>query len=146
MSSPTWFVDSSVLLRAILDGSEAVREWFTSQSAENAAWMGSRMLDLEVRRQITNAGLEQSYADQYLHRFDFLAVTDQQIDAAIALPYTIGGADGLHVVAAHTLRSAGVPLTFVTHDAQQARAVAAMNVGFTAFDPVTDDPRRPPVA
>ena len=141
LSERTWFVDSSVLLRAIADKSAAAREWFETAYAAGDRFVGSRMLDLEVLRVVKNAGLATDVANEYLDEFALIAVGDDLIDEAIALELVLGGSDSLHVSAAPRL---GVDrVTIVTHDAQMARA--AVSLGFEVLDPVTDDPGRPAV-
>jgi predicted nucleic acid-binding protein len=140
-SERTWFVDSSVLLRAIADKSAAAREWFESAYAAGDRFVGSRMLELEVLRVVKNAGLATDVANEYLDEFALIAVGDDLIDEAIALDPVLGGADSVHVASA--LRLGVDKVTIVTHDAQMARAAASL--GFEVLDPVTDDPGRPVV-
>lgn len=141
-SERTWFVDSSVLLRAITDKSAAAREWFESAYAAGDRFVGSRMLELEVLRVVKNAGLSTDVATEYLDEFALIAVGDDLIDEAIALDPVLGGADSVHIASA--LRLGADRVTIVTHDAQMARAAATL--GFAVFDPVTDDPGRAAVA
>ncbi|MDN5570825.1 MAG: type II toxin-antitoxin system VapC family toxin [Propionibacteriaceae bacterium] len=141
-SERTWFVDSSVLLRAIADRSTAARTWFESAYNAGDRFVGSRILELEVLRVVTNAGLALDVAHEYLDEFALVAVGDDLVDEAIALEPGLGGADSLHIAAALRLGIGSV--TLVTHDAQMARAALAL--GFTVLDPVTDDPNRGPVA
>lgn len=140
MTSPerTWFVDSSVLLRAIADNSTAARTWFESAYAAGDRFVGSRILELEVLRVVKNAGLSLDVATEYLDEFALVAVGDDLIDEAIALDAGLGGADSLHIAAA--LRLGIDRVTIVTHDAQMAKAAIAL--GFAVLDPVTDDPQR----
>ena len=137
----TWFVDSSVLLRAIVDSSASAREWFEAAYAAGDRFVGSRMLELEVLRVVKNAGLTLDVANEYLAEFFLIAITDDLIDEAIALDQALGGADSVHLASAQRLGTDAV--TIVTHDVQQASA--ARSLGFTVFDPVTDDPKRPSV-
>ncbi len=134
----TWFVDSSVLLRAIADRSAAARDWFESAYAAGDRFVGSRVLELEVLRVLKNAGLGTDVANEYLAEFTLIAVEDGLLDEAIALDVVLGGTDSLHIAAA--LRLGVNSATVVTHDVQMARAAASL--GFTVFDPVTDDPNR----
>ena len=140
-SERTWFVDSSVLLRAITNKSAATREWFESTYAAGDRFVGSRMLELEVLRVVKNAGLATDVAEEYLDEFALIAVEDDLIDEAIALDPVLGGADSVHVSSA--LRLGVDKVTIVTHDAQMAGA--AISLEFDILDPVTDDPGRPAV-
>lgn len=137
----TWFVDSSVLLRAIVDSSASAREWFEAAYAAGDRFVGSRMLELEVLRVVKNAGLTLDVANEYLAEFFLIAITDDLIDEAIALDQALGGADSVHLASA--LRLGTDAVTIVTHDVQQASA--ARSLGFTVFAPVTDDPKGPSV-
>ena len=137
----TWFVDSSVLLRAIADNSVAAREWFEAAYAAGDRFVGSSMLELEVLRVVKNAGLSTDVAREYLDEFALVAVTDDLIDEAIALDPVLGSSDSVHVASA--LRLGAAHVTIATHDAQMARAAAAL--GFVVFDPVSDGPGRTPV-
>ena len=138
-----WFVDSSVIVRALVNNSTAARRWLDAQDKAKDEWYGSRMLELEVSRVVRDAGADPRDADHYLDRFDLVSITDDIVDAASALPHRLGGADSIHVATAMRLRS--LPLTFITHDPQQARAIEASQM-FDVHDPVADDPTRSPVA
>lgn len=95
-----------------------------------------------MSRVVKNAGPSTDVANEYLDEFILVAVEDGLIDEAIALDPVLGGADSLRITSA--LRLGVGCLTIVTHDAQMARAAASL--GFTVFDPVTDDPHRGAVA
>ena len=141
-ATSAWFVDSSVLLRAILGHSAAAKTWFETAVAGGDALLGSRMLEVETCRTVRNRGLDLSVAVEYLDEFTLLSIDDPLLDEAVAIEPPCGGADSIHLAAALRLgRHAG---TLVTHDAQMSRAGTAL--GFPVHDPVTDDPHRPPVA
>jgi len=142
MTSAVWYVDSSVILRAIVNGSTAARTWCSAAVKQGDAFYGSRMVELEVRRVVHNTGHTQREADAYLDLFHLISITDDLIDDAIALPYPLGGADALHIATALKLQT--LAPTLATHDAQMAHAAQA--ISFPVTDPVTDDNRRPPVA
>lgn len=137
----TWYVDSSVLLRAIVEQSPAARAWFEGASQRGDAFIASRLMELEVGRVTKNADIDQDIVAEYLDEFFLMSVNDELLAEAIALDERLGGADSIHVASA--LRLGATALTLVTHDRQMA--VAARNLGFTVLDPVTDDPRRGPV-
>ena len=135
---PIRYVDSSVLLRAVVEGLPAAREWFDAAAAAGDRFVASRMLELEVRRVLKNAGLDDAVATAYLDEFALVALTDDLIDEAIALDQRLGGADALHIATA--LRLGAGAVTVVTHDRQMA--AAARELGFEVVDPVSDDPGR----
>ncbi len=137
----TWYVDSSVLVRAIVEQSPAARAWFEDASRRGDAFIASRVMELEVRRVTKNAAIDQDIVTEYVDEFFLMTVNDELIAEAIALDERLGGADSIHVASA--LRLGPTALTLVTHDRQMA--VAARNLGFTILDPVTDDPGRGPV-
>ena len=127
----TWFVDSSVLLRAIEDKSDSAREWFETAYAAGDRLVGSRMLELEVLRVVKHAGLATDVANEYLDEFALIAIGDDLIDEAIALDPVLGGAGSVHIASA--MRLSADQVTIVTHDAQMARAAASL--GFGVLDP-----------
>jgi predicted nucleic acid-binding protein len=137
-----WYVDSSVLLRVIVDESRAAKDWFDGASAAGDVFVASRLTEVEVRRVSMNAGVDQELVGEYLDRFVFLSVDDALLAEAIALDPPLGGADAIHLAAA--LRVGAQQVTIVTHDKQMADA--APHLGLTALDPVADDPRREPAA
>ena len=143
MGETAWYVDSSVILRALVDDSAAAYAWLRGVISRNEALWGSRMLELEVCRVLSNTGKRSQVAAPYLHQFNLVAITDDLIGDAIALPHPLGAADSLHLATA--IQLATLPLTLATHDAQMARAAQAIG-RFPVIDPVTDDPLRPPVA
>ena len=138
----TWYVDSSVLLRALLGDSAAAKSWFEQAKAHGDRFIGSRMVEVEVRRVVRNIGQPQDAADAYLDEFALDSIDNDLLDESIAIPHPLGAADSIHVATAMRLGTG--TLTLVTHDAQMARAAQAL--GFTVHDPVTDDPNRAPVA
>ncbi len=135
------YVDSSVLLRAIVERSAAARAWFDAAQAAGDRFVASRMLELEVKRVLKNAGFDDAIAAAYLDEFVLVALTDDLVDEAIGIDERLGGSDALHIATA--LRVGTEAATIVTHDKQMA--TAALALGFDVLDPVSDDPRRPPV-
>jgi predicted nucleic acid-binding protein len=137
-----WYVDSSVVLRGIVDQSPAARGWLQERVAAGDKLVASRLMELEVRRVTKNAGVDQDVVGQYVDEFWLMPVNDRILDEAIALDQKLGSADAIHVVSA--LRFGARGLTLATHDRQMA--TAALDLGLSVVDPVTDDPGRGPVA
>jgi predicted nucleic acid-binding protein len=137
-----WYVDSSVLLRAVVEQSPAARAWFESASAAGDRFVASRLMEVEVRRVTKNAGVDQDVVSEWVDEFMLMSVTDELLGEAMALDVPLGGADAIHVASALRL-GPSVP-TLVTHDRQMALGAKAL--GFDVHDPVTDDPGRDPVA
>jgi predicted nucleic acid-binding protein len=140
--SNVWFLDSSVVLRALINNSGATKSWLSRTLGSDDEFFGSRMLELEVRRVIRNAGADQRIADPYLSKVQFVAITSDLVTNAMELPFKLGAADALHIATANLLESLA-PIV-VTHDAQMARAIQSQGM-LSCIDPVTDDPLRPPV-
>lgn len=137
----TWYVDSSVLLRAIVEQSPAARKWFEDASARGDIFIASRLMELEVRRVTKNANIDQDVVTEYVDEFFLMSVNDELVAEAIALDERLGGADSIHVASA--LRLGPTALTMVTHDRQMA--ISSFSLGFKILDPVTEDPNRGPV-
>ena len=136
-----WYVDSSVLLRAMVEQSPAAHAWFERRVEAGDRFVASRLMEVEVRRVTRNADVDQDIVSEYLDEFMLLTVNDELLAEAIELDGRLGGADSIHVASA--LRLGPEVLTLVTHDRQMA--IAAMGLGFDVLDPVTDDPGRGPV-
>ena len=136
-----WYVDSSVLLRAIVEQSPAARTWFDAASAAGDRFVASRLMEVEVRRVTKNAGIDQDVVSDWIDEVMLMSVTDELLGEAVALDVPLGGADSIHVASA--LRLGPGVLTLVTHDRQMALGARAL--GFDVHDPVTDDPGRGPV-
>jgi len=95
-----WFVDSSVLIRAINGDSPAAHRWFTSAVKDGDTFLGSRLLEVEVLRYAVNTESDISRTQEYLDRFSFIEITKDVIAAAIAISVPLGGADSIHVSSA----------------------------------------------
>lgn len=140
--STTWYVDSSVLLRAIVEQSATAHRWFEQVCDSGARLVASLLMEVEVRRVAVNANVDQGIVSEYIDEFYLMSVDDDLLAEAIQLPVPLGGADSIHVASALRLGPAAV--TLVTHDRQMAQG--ALRLGFEVVDPVTDDPQRRPVA
>jgi len=134
-----WYVDSSIVLRIVKEGSPAARAWFDRALADGDDLVTSRFMVVEVLRVLQNAGLSTAVAREVISRFTLLVLDDALADDAVALPGVVGGADALHLASA--MRVGTTAVTVVTHDLQMARA--ASGLGFAVCDPVTDDPAYP---
>lgn len=137
-----WYVDSSVILRALIEKSPAARIWFEEVVDAGDTLVASRLLEVEVRRVSLKAKVDQDIVSEYLDEFDYLSVDDDLMDEAISLAPPLSGADAIHIASAERIGPDFVVL--VTHDLEMAEAGRAL--GYTVFDPVIDDPNRGPVA
>lgn len=131
-----WFVDSSVVLRALLGDSPAAKAWFESVKVRQERVVGSRLLELEVIRTTRRLGKSVADAESYLNDFYLFSINDDLLADAAKLTDKLSGADSIHVATA--MKFGPTVLKFVTHDREMAEA--AENLGFVVIDPVTDDP------
>ena len=140
--SKRWYIDSSVVLRVVKEGSPAARAWFDQALASGDILMASRLMPVEVLRVLQNNGLSVSTAHDVIDRFVLLSLDNELADEAVALAPAFSGADALHIASA--LRIGVDAVTIVTHDEQMARGAEAL--GFDVIDPVIDDSGHPAVA
>ena len=142
MTGRAWFVDTSVLLRAMLGASPAAQAWLDGARVAGDTLVGSRLLDVETRRVVLNqelAGiLEPGHVvpDAYLSAFELATIDAELLEAAATLRQQLRTVDAIHVATA--VRIGVDEITVVTHDRQMQSACTAL--GFAVVDPVTDDP------
>jgi len=136
-----WYVDSSVVLRIVKEGSPAARRWFDQARMAGDMFIASQFMRLEVLRTLANAGLSLQTANDVISRFILLALDDALVDEAISLARPLRSADALHVASA--MRVGVDAITLVTHDAQMANAAKAL--GFKVIVPETNEPENPAI-
>ena len=148
-----FYVDTSVLLRALLGDSAAAVGWFNDRHAARDLLVSSHLIAPETWRPLRNRRLcgEPVVGDddvaKWLARIGQIDVTRALLDQAGQLDAELRTADAIHVATAISLAPRRVVV--VTHDAQMAAAVERLTATYptvTVLDPVTDDPRRAPVA
>jgi len=137
--SRRWYIDSSVVLRVVKEGSPAARTWLEQTLAAGDVLVSSRFMRLEVFRVLRNNRLDDTGATSVIARFVLLSIDNALADEAAALEGVLGGADAVHLASA--LRVGVDAVTVVTHDRQMASAARAL--GFAVVDPVLDDTPRP---
>ena len=130
------YVDTSVVLRHLVaqPGELGWEDWESAYSSE--------LLGLEARRVIDRLRLESALddpgvaaANQELARIEHfigeISLTRPVLRrAALPMPTIVKTLDAIHLTSALMLReNKGAPLTFATHDVQQATAARAL--GFT---------------
>lgn len=132
------YVDTSVLLRIVLQQPNVLEEW-------DAISLGisSSLLRVEAHRALERAHLrgelnvaeyaeKQTFLAQTFGAFLFLPVDESTIDAATQpLKHQLRTLDALHLVAALRYRANGPIDVFATHD--HALATAARASGFTVL-------------
>jgi predicted nucleic acid-binding protein len=131
------YIDSSVLLRVVLQQPNQLEEWDSLDVV-----VSSKLLDVEVRRTIDRLRLQHELsedelarvtadADSILSRFIHgdLDVRVLQI-ASSPMPAILGTLDALHLATAELYREAQPagepPIVFATHDRQLAAAAEAL--------------------
>lgn len=139
MVNRAWVFDSSVVLRAALGDSEAAKSWIESAKARGDRMILSRFGELEIQRTLLRKGRSPNTANEILDEFVFVTVNDSLLRLAASIPFSLSGADSVHIATA--LRLGNHVVGVVTHDREMAEA--AKYLGFTVVDPVTDDPRGP---
>ena len=136
------YVDSSVLLRAMLGQSRAALLWWEETITRFQPLISSRLTEVEVIRVIRRRGLLPDTAFEYLDELNLVEIDDAIIKSAVSLEPVLSGADAIHVATALEFQRGNIIL--VTHDAEMA--VAARELGLAVTDPVSDDPNRGPVS
>lgn len=131
-----WYLDTSVLLRVIVEQSPSARVWYLAARARGDQFISSRLLELEAKRNAGRAGVDPQIVDAYLSDIAFVPLSDAILDDALKIAGHLRSADALHLASAQ--RVGADLLTVVTHDRQMADAAVAL--GFDVLDPVVDDP------
>ena len=148
-----WYLDTSVLLRALLGDSPSALAWLNDAFSAGDEFYASYLMETETLRTLRNMhlrdGVEADWtlARMWLDRVHRVEITRAILDDAVLLPAIIRTADAIHLATANALGS----LPVLTHDAQMAAAVRALAAQTgrqpqVAFDPVDDDPGAGPVA
>jgi len=129
------YVDSSVLLRVVLNERGALREWRRITRP-----LASELIRLECRRTIDRARIREGLGDdliaqqredvlEVLHTFDIVPLDSVVLErAAEPFPTLLGSIDAIHLATALLLRAHVADLDFATHDGELATAARA--VGF----------------
>ena len=134
------YLDSSVVLRPLLDQPQQLQLWGQWQTAYS-----NQLLGVECRRAIDRLRLQALYDDkqvaQAMERLGKIEKTIHQIRltrtilqaASKTMPTVVKTLDAFHLVTAIALRERrGIELLFATHDSQQATAARAL--GFTCLE------------
>jgi predicted nucleic acid-binding protein len=139
------YVDSSVLLRIVLNERGALRTWRRIDRP-----IASELIRLECRRTIDRARIRERLSDQTVARlraavlglldtFHILPLDTVVLErAADPFPTLLSSLDAIHLASALLVRSQVADLRFATHDGELATAAQAM--GFE----VLGVPPRPP--
>jgi predicted nucleic acid-binding protein len=142
------YVDSSVLLRKVLDEPSALREWRRIRRP-----LASELVRLECRRTIDRARIRERLSDEVvaqqraavlevLDTFDIVPLDTIVLErAAEPFPTLLSSLDAIHLATALLARSQVEDLRFATHDGELGTAARAM--GFEVLGVSARAPRRP---
>jgi predicted nucleic acid-binding protein len=131
-----YVVDTSIVLAAVIDGSEATSTWLNSIFTDGEKIAASSFLAVEARQVVRTRNGNEQLLDQYLIRLGILSIDNALMQVAEHLTGPVRAADAIHIASA--LRVGRRNCVFVTHDRLQA--TAALAEGLDVRDPVTDDP------
>ncbi|MDR1807959.1 MAG: PIN domain-containing protein [Propionibacteriaceae bacterium] len=127
----TAYLDTSVLVHAILGTDRRAHDWFAATSAQEPL-VSSQLLRLEVTRVLRRENLDAAdAAEPYLRRIALVSIDDATLAAAAAIPEHLKTLDSIHLA---TLLRTDPTATLVTHDNLLATVAAAH--GVTTFDPL----------
>ena len=131
----TFYLDTSVALRALLGHSASAAVWIDDVSADSRHQLvSSRILRTELTRVLRREELPvTSRRDALLDVFDLVPVTIGVLAAAEALEPHVKTLDAIHL---GSVIAVGLDATIVTHDNSMASAAAA--IGYPTLDPVVD--------
>lgn len=128
------YLDSSVVLRPLLDQPQQLSSWGQWDAAYSSELMG-----VECRRVIDRLRLESVFDDkevaETMERLAQIEMTIKRIRltrsivqaAAKTMPTIVKTLDAFHLVSAIAIRERrGIELSFATHDTQQATAARAL--------------------
>jgi|ERR1051326_1120349 predicted nucleic acid-binding protein len=134
------YIDSSVVLRALLGQPNKLKTWGQWQAAYS-----SELLGVECRRAIDRLRLEGLYDDKQvadsIGQLDLIERTIKRVRlsrtiihaASATMPTIVKTLDAIHLVSAISIRQRrSIELLFATHDTQQATAARAL--GFKCIE------------
>ena len=127
----TFYLDTSVALRALLGHSPSAAAWIDETTADDEhKVVSSRILRTELTRVLRREGLPVSRRDEVLDVLNLVPVTEGVLAAAEAIEPHVKTLDAIHL---GSVIAAGLAAIIVTHDA--AMAAAAASLGYSTFDP-----------
>ena len=130
----TYYLDTSVALRALLGHSPAAATWIDQVSAdEEHLLVSSRILRTELTRVLRREGLPLSRRDEVLDVLSLVPITDGVLAAAEAIEPHVKTLDAIHL---GSVIAAGLDATIVSHDT--AMIAAATSLGYQTLDPVVE--------
>jgi len=137
------YLDSSVAIHYTSGHSPAAVKWINNDFKKGAIYFSSQLLRTEMVRTYLRLGDDLEDVTRFIRGIILLDLDNDLASEAAAIKPIVKTLDALHLASALRLSDFG-PVTVVTHDAQMAQA--AQQLGLAAYDPVTDDQNRTPVA
>jgi predicted nucleic acid-binding protein len=128
------YVDSSIVLRIVLEEDNPLAEWEQIRTG-----FASELLAIEVRRTLDRFWMQNKLtaedfatksadAESMLKRVDLLELDRSVLDrAARPFPTPLATLDAFHLATALRVREGKTPVVFATHDRELAAAARAMN-------------------
>lgn len=130
----TFYLDTSVALRALLGHSPSAAAWIDEVTADDEHMVvSSRILRTELTRVLRREGLPVNRRDDILDVLALVPVTDGVLSAAEAIESHVKTLDAIHL---GSLIAAGLDATVVSHDAAMIKA--ATSLGYPTLDPVAE--------
>lgn len=130
----TYYLDTSVALRALLGHSPSAAAWLDQVTADDEHQVvSSRILRTELTRVLRRESLPVSRRDEVLDVLSLVPVTEGVLAAAEAIQPHVKTLDAVHL---GSVIAAGLDAIVVSHDA--AMLAAAASLGYRTFDPVTE--------
>lgn len=130
----TFYLDTSVALRALLGHSPSAAAWIDQVTADDEhIVVSSRILRTELTRVLRREGLPVIRRDEVLDVLSLVPVTDGVLAAAEAIEPHVRTLDAIHL---GSVIAAGLDAVVVSHD--RSMLAAAASLGYQVFDPVTE--------
>ncbi|HEY0247908.1 MAG TPA: type II toxin-antitoxin system VapC family toxin [Gryllotalpicola sp.] len=130
----SYYLDTSVALRALLGHSPSAAEWIDRLSADpEHELISSRLLRTELTRVLRREQLPVALRDEILDVLALIPVTEGVLAAAEAIEPHVKTLDAIHL---GSVIASGVDVTIVTHDA--GMQAAAARLGYPCHDPVAE--------
>lgn len=130
----TYYLDTSVALRALLGHSPSAAAWIDDVSGDPThELVTSRLLQTELTRVLRRERLPVSLRNEVLDVLDILPITDGVLAAAESIEPHVKTLDAVHL---GSVIAAGIDATIVTHDA--GMTAAAEHLGYPCHDPVQE--------
>lgn len=130
----TYYLDTSVALRALLGHSPSAAAWIDQVTADDEhVVVSSRILRTELTRVLRREGLAVSRRDEVMDVLSLVPLTDGVLAAAEAIEPQVKTLDAIHL---GSVIAAGLDAVIVSHDA--AMIAAATWLGYPVLDPVTE--------